>query len=182
MNDAALDFLKELVETPSPSGYEERNAAVFRSYVGAFADTVETDAMGSVIASVNPEGFPKIMLAGHIDEIGYQVSYIDENGYIFFSRVGGHDLTNAVGQRVQIHTAKGAVPGVIGKKPIHVMTPDERTKAPVLEGLWVDVGAVNRTETIDAGIQLGDAITIDAGFTRLVGDRAAARAAAHGLL
>lgn len=176
MNDAALDFLKELVETPSPSGYEERNAAVFRIYVGAFADTIETDAMGSVIASVNPEGFPKIMLAGHIDEIGYQVSYIDENGYIFFSRVGGHDLTNAVGQRVQIHTAKGAVPGVIGKKPIHVMTPDERTKAPVLEGLWVDVGAVNRTETIDAGIQLGDAITIDAGFTRLVGDRAAARA------
>jgi endoglucanase len=65
---------------------------------------------------------------------------------------------------------------VIGKKPIHVMTPDERTKAPLLEGLWVDVGAVNRTETIDAGIQLGDAITIDAGFTRLVGDRAAARA------
>lgn len=176
MNDTAFNFLKDLVETASPSGYEEKNAHLFFTYVSTFADTVEIDSMGSVIASVNPEGFPRIMLAGHIDEIGFQVSYIDDQGFIYFTRIGGHDYSNAVGQRVVIHTDSGPVPGVIGKKPIHVMTPEERTKAPLIEGLWVDIGCVNKQETLSSGVTLGDAITIDACLTRLLGDRLTARA------
>jgi len=174
--ESALAFLKTLLETPSPSGYEEANAAHFRAYVAEFADSVTTDPLGSVVATVNPGGFPKVMLAGHIDEIGFLIHYIDDNGYCYFKGIGGHDLSNAVGQRLTVHTAKGPVPGVIGKKPIHLLKPEERGKSVSYEDLWIDIGCTSKDETVAAGIRVGDPATYVDGFTQLAGDRVTARA------
>ena len=174
--ESALAFLQRLVETPSPSGYEEPNAAHFREYVASFADKVETDPLGSVVATVNPGGFPKVMLAGHIDEIGFLIHYIDDSGYCYFKGIGGHDLSNAVGQRLTVHTSKGPVPGVIGKKPIHLLKPDERGKSVSYEDLWIDIGCTSKEETVAAGIRVGDPATYTDGWTRLAGDRVTARA------
>lgn len=176
ITDSALAFLQRLVETPSPSGFEEPNAAHFRDYVADFADSVTTDALGNVIAAVNPEGSPRVMLAGHIDEIGFLIHYIDDNGYCYFRPIGGHDLSNLIGQRVTIQTSSGPVPGVIGKKPIHLLKADERGKPVELEDLWIDVGCTSRAETLDAGVRVGDPATYAYGMTRLVGDRITARA------
>ena len=177
-SDASLDFLRTLLETPSPSGFEGANAENFRNYVAPFADTVETDPMGSVIASVTGKiNGPRIMLAGHIDEIGFLIHYISDDGVLYFRSIGGHDNTVIVGQRVVIQTDNGPVQGVVGKKPIHLLLPDERSKGTEMYDLWIDVGAIGgRDEIKEMGIQVGDAVTYADGMTRLSGDRITARA------
>ncbi len=176
-SDESVAFLQRLVETPSPSGYEGPNAAHFREYVAPFADAVATDPMGNTIAVVNPEGSPRVMLAGHIDEIGFLVHYIADDGYCYFRPIGGHDNFVIVGQRVQVHTRNGALPGVIGKKPIHLLDEDERKKKPELHDLWIDLGVTGgRAEVEAAGVRVGDPVTYAVGMTRLLGDRVAARA------
>ena len=169
-------FLYTLLETASPSGFEEPNAAHYRDYVSTFADFVATDAMGNVIAGVNPDGFPRVMLAGHIDEIGFLIHYIDENGFCYFRTIGGHDTAVLVGQRVVVQTSKGPVPGVIGKKPIHLLTQEERGKVPELKDLWIDLGVTSRDEVAEAGVQIGDPAVYADGVTELIGDRITARA------
>jgi endoglucanase len=177
ISDESYAFLTRMLETASPSGFEERNAANVREYADAFADSIETTPMGSVIAAVNPAGSPRVMLAGHIDEIGLLIHYIDDAGYCYFRTIGGHDLVNNVGQRVLVHTRRGPVAGVIGKKPVHLIPADERGKKVELEDLWIDIGVTGgRDETLSAGVQVGDCATIDVGVTRLRGDRIAARA------
>jgi endoglucanase len=175
--DAALAFLERLIETPSPSGFEAPNARHFREYVAPFADEVTTDPMGSTIAVVNPAGSPRVMLAGHIDEIGFLVHYIADEGYCYFRPIGGHDNVVIVGQRVVVHTRNGPLPGVIGKKPIHLLDDEDRNKKPELHDLWVDLGATGgRDEVLAAGVRVGDPVTYAAGMTRLLGDRVAGRA------
>jgi putative aminopeptidase FrvX len=175
--DAALAFLERLLSTPSPSGFEGPNAANYREYVASFADEVYTDPMGNVIAAVNPEGNPRVMLAGHIDEIGFLVHYISDDGYLYFRPIGGHDNAVIIGQRVAVHTSKGSVSGVIGKKPIHVLNADERGKAVELQDLWVDLGVTGgKDEALALGVRVGDPVTYEVGMTKLSGDRIAARA------
>jgi len=175
--DSARAFLKQLVETPSPSGFEERNAAHFREYVAPFADSVVTDPLGSVVATVNPEGSPRVMLAGHVDEIGFLIHYISDEGYCYFRGIGGHDPVVPVGQRVTVQTSEGPVEGVIGKKPIHLLSEEERGKKVQLHDLWVDLGATGgRAEVEAAGVRVGDPVTYAYGFTELLGQQAAARA------
>jgi putative aminopeptidase FrvX len=177
ISDAALAFLLRLVETPSPSGFEGPNAAHFREYVAPFADSVTTDALGNVIAAVNPEGSPRVMLAGHIDEIGFLITYISDEGYCYFRTIGGHDNAVIVGQRVTVHTANGPMGGVIGKKPVHVLTAEERGKPVELQDLWIDLGVTGgKDEVAAAGVRVGDPATYDIGMTRLLGDRITARA------
>ncbi|MDX1935204.1 MAG: M42 family metallopeptidase [Capsulimonadales bacterium] len=177
MTDAALAFLQRLLETPSPSGFEEPNATNFREYVTPFADSVTTDAMGNVIAAVNPKGSPRIMLAGHMDEIGFLIVHISDEGMCYFRGIGGHDNAVIVGQRVTIHTSRGPIEGVIGKKPIHLLTSEERGKAVEMQDLWVDIGATGgKDEVAAAGVRVGDPVTYNVGFTRLQGDRVTARA------
>lgn len=177
LTDAAVSFLEKLLTTPSPSGFEGPNTAHFREYVGAFADEVRTDAMGNLIAAVNPEGSPRIMLAGHVDEIGFLVHYISDEGYLYFRPIGGHDNAVIIGQRVTVHTSDGPVNGVIGKKPVHVLTTEERGKALELQDLWIDVGATGgKEEALATGVRVGDPVTYDVGMTRLSGDRITARA------
>jgi endoglucanase len=108
MRAESLAFLKELVEAPSPSGYEQPAAEVFRTHVQPIADAVSTDVMGSVHAVLKgTAGGPSVMIAGHIDEIGFMVTYITEEGYCAFAPIGGHDPQILPGARVDVHTKSG---------------------------------------------------------------------------
>ncbi|MBI5707104.1 MAG: M42 family metallopeptidase [Armatimonadetes bacterium] len=173
MRKESLHFLKEIVNTPSPSGYEERAAEVYRAYTGPFADKVTTDVHGNVAAILNPDAKMKIMLAGHMDEIGFIVHYIDDQGYLYFKGIGGHDGTIPVGQRVWVH-GKKRVPGVIGRKAIHLLDEEERRKKVELRDLWIDIGASTRAEA-EKLVSLGDVATFQVEFQALLGDRATAR-------
>jgi endoglucanase len=174
MRNESLAFLKKLANAPSPSGYEEPAAEVYREYTSDFADKVTTDSHGSVQAILNPNAKTRIMLAGHIDEIGFIVHYINDDGLLFFSGVGGHDSIIPVGQRVWIHTAKGKVPGIIGRKPIHLIEAAERSKSPKLHDLWIDIGAASG-DAAKAKIALGDPVTFQYEFQKLMDGRATAR-------
>jgi endoglucanase len=173
MND---EFLARLLDAPGPSGFETRAARVWREEAETFADGVDVDVSGNTVASVNPEGRPRVMLAGHVDEIGLQVTHIDDEGYLYVDGIGGWDPQVLVGQRVRLLARARDVPGVIGKKAIHLMQEDERTKASKMKDLWVDVGASSRDEAHGLGIRVGDPMVLDQGMIHLAGDRIASRA------
>ena len=160
MNAHSLDFLKRLLSTPGPSGDEAAAARVWRDEAGAFADRVWGDVRGSAFA-VLEGGAPRVLLAGHVDEIGIMVSYIDDDGYLSFSGVGGWDSQVLVGQRVRLIGKQGDVIGVIGKKPIHLMKSEEREKASKIEDLWIDIGAQSRAEAQER-LRVGCVGVIDA--------------------
>jgi endoglucanase len=169
----SLDFLKAIVNVPSPSGYEEQAADIYRDYTKAFADKITTDVHGNVAAILNPDASMKVMLAGHMDEIGFIVHYINDDGLLYFSTIGGQDSVIPVGQRVWVH-GKRKVTGVIGRKAIHLLEEEERKKKPEIKDLWIDIGASNRAEAEDI-VSLGDVATYQYEFQELVGDRATAR-------
>ncbi len=156
MDATALDFLKRLLDSAGPSSYETVPARTWRTEAERFADQVEADVSGNSFASLNPGVTPRIMLAGHIDEIGVMVSYIDDEGYLTFDPIGGWDHQVFVGQRVQLLGSAGAVTGVIGKKAIHLMDKDDREKVSKAEDLWIDIGATSRKEA-EARVRIGDA-------------------------
>ncbi|MBS1717030.1 MAG: M42 family metallopeptidase [Armatimonadetes bacterium] len=173
MRAESLDFLVEMVNTPSPSGYEERAAEVYRKYTKPFADEVRTDSHGNTYAILAPDAPMKIMLAGHMDEIGLIVHYIDDQGFLYFKTIGGHDSTVMVGQRVWVH-GKKKVAGVLGRKAIHLLEEDERKKKPEVKDLWIDIGASSRAEAEEL-VSLGDVATYQWEFQKMLGDRATAR-------
>ena len=171
-----IDFLERLLNAAGPSGFEVAPARVWRQEAEGFADQVWTDVTGNSFASVNPDGRPRVMMAGHVDEIGLQVTHIDKDGFLYFDGIGGWDPQVLVGQRVRILGRDGEVPGVIGKKPIHLMLVADRTKASRIRDLWIDVGAEDREATVKLGLRVGDPAVIDASLVRLAGDRIASRA------
>ena len=173
MRPESLEFLKEIVNCPSPSGYEEKAAVLYRNYCKDFADEIHTDVHGNVTATLNPNAEMKIMLAGHMDEIGFIVHYIDDQGLLYFSTIGGHDSAIIVGQRVWVH-GKEMVAGVIGRKAIHLLDDDERKKKPEVKDMWIDIGASTKAEAEEI-ISLGDVATYQWEFQTLLGDRAVAR-------
>src|SRR3990172_2762752 len=133
-------FLKALQETPSPSGFEQPVQRIVRKRMKRFAGSIETDVHGNVIVGLNPKGSPKVMLAGHCDQIGLMVNYIDDNGYLFVLAIGGIDPSVLPGLRVVVHTKHGPIDAVIGRKPVHVLKPEERGVKIQLRQLFVDVG------------------------------------------
>ena len=171
-----ISFLERLLDAPGPSGFEVRAARVWREEAEAFASDVKVDVSGNSYATVNPGGSPSVMLAGHIDEIGLQVTHVDEQGFLYVDEIGGWDPQVLVGQRVTVLAKDGDVPGVIGKKAIHLIQPDERSKASKTSQLWVDVGAKDRDAASDLGIRVGDPLVIAQGMVRLAGDLIASRA------
>lgn len=173
MRTESLQFFKSLVNEPSPSGYEEGAAEVYRGYAKRFADEVSTDSHGSVCAVLNPKAEMKIMLAGHIDEIGFVVHYISDEGLLYFSTVGGHDSAIVVGQRVWVHGQK-RIAGVIGRKAIHLLDSKEREEKPKITDMWIDIGAGSKAEAQEY-VRLGDCVTYQWEFQELLGDRACAR-------
>lgn len=158
-----IDFLKKLLSAPGPSTAEVRPARVWRAEAEAFADTVTTDVRGNTFAVLNGTNAnaPRVLLAGHIDEIGIIVSYIDDDGFIYFAGVGGWDGQVLVGQRIRLLGQNGDVIGVIGKKAIHLMKPDEREKASKIEDMWIDIGVKNRAEALQH-VRVGTVGVIDA--------------------
>lgn len=175
MRQESLDFLKQLVTTPSPSGYEEEIQKVCKKYVTPYADKIYKDVHGNQFAVKNPNGKLRVMLAGHVDEIGLMVNHIDDKGFITFTTIGGIDTAILGGQRVVIHGAKGKVPGAIGRTAIHLTDQEDRGKALKLHQMWIDIGAKNKKEA-EKLVAVGDAITIEAGFLELQDDKVVARA------
>lgn len=174
MQKSSFDFLKRLVDTPSPSGYEQRAQRVFRDRVAAYTKEIRTDVLGNVYATLNPGGSPRIMLAGHVDEIGFQVRYINDDGMLYFGSVGGHDTLITVGQRVTVHTTSGPVTGVLGRTAIHLLDPEERKKMPALDDLWIDIGAKDKADA-ESVVAIGDCVTYQHELQRLRGDLCVAR-------
>ena len=153
-----------------------RAARVWREEAATFAADVRVDVNGNSFASVNPGGSPRVMLAGHIDEIGLQVTHIDEDGFLYVDEIGGWDPQVLVGQRVTILGREGDVTGVVGKKAVHLMTTEDRAKASKTKNLWVDVGAKGREEATSLGLRVGDPAVLAQKMVRLAGDRIASRA------
>ncbi|AQT69656.1 Putative aminopeptidase YsdC [Anaerohalosphaera lusitana] len=175
MNKTSEKFLQQLLEAPSPSGFEQPAAKVFRDYVKKDVDQLITDAHGNTITVLNPKAKFKFMLAGHIDEIGLMVTHIDKDGYIYTAQVGGMDPALLIGQRVKILTEKGNVFGVIGRKAIHHMTPDERGKGVKMDNIWVDIGADSK-EDAQKRVEIGDPMVIDVPYRRMTDDKIVSRA------
>lgn len=175
MKDISRNFLTRLLETIGPSGYEEGPAAVWRNEAECFATSVRGDVHGSSHAVINPGGRPRVMLAGHIDEIGFVITHIDDDGFLSFAPVGGWDSQVAVGQRVTIKTRSGPIAGVMGKKPIHVIDPDDRKKVTKLEDLWIDIGATSAKDAT-AAVEIGDPVVLRWGCEELRNGRIVSRA------
>lgn len=160
LSPSSIAFLKRLLDTPAPSGFETAAARVWRAEAESFADKVSADVAGNSIAEVNPGGSPTVMLDGHIDEIGVIVQYIDDDGYVYISPIGGWDAQVLVGQRIRFVGNDGDVLGVVGKKPIHLMKTDDREHASKFTDLWVDIGATKREEA-ESRLSVGDPGVID---------------------
>jgi putative aminopeptidase FrvX len=166
MESAARELLVKLLETPSPSGYERPIQDVVRAYVGDFADRVTTDLHGNVIASKNPDARLRVMFAGHCDQIGMLISHYHDNGFLHAQTIGGWDAQQLIGQRMTIWTAKGPLPAVISRKPIHLLTEEERKQVVKLEDLWLDIGAKTKDEAKEL-VRIGDPVTLRLGFQEM---------------
>ena len=162
-------FFKDLVIAPSPSGFEQPAQEVYRNFVKPFADKVTTDVHGNVIAFKKGKGKLRLMFSGHADEIGLMVNYVDNNGYIWFQPIGGVDTGLLPGLRVNIYHNGKKIRGVLGKKPIHLLKPEDRKHAAKLRDLWIDIGAKNKKDALKR-VSIGDPITFDLGMDTLKGD------------
>ena len=175
MREASLHFLKTLVNTPSPVGHETRGQRVWLDYVRKFAEETFSDSYGNCVAVLNKGGSPRIMLAGHADEIAMAVNFIDDNGYIYVRRMGGVDAAITKAQRVVIHTRRGPVKGVVGNVAPHLTRQEGDPKPPKIHDLFIDIGVSKRTD-VEKLVRVGDPITLVDEFDVLRGDLAVARA------
>lgn len=175
MRKESLAFLKDMVHTPSPSGFEAEIQKLCKDYIKPYVDDIYKDVHGNQYHVRNPKGKLRVMLAGHVDEIALMVNHINDKGFLSFVPIGGVDPSVLDGQRVQVHGAKGPVAGVIGRKAIHLMEQEERGKALPMHQMWVDIGASDRKDA-ESVVAVGDPITIDVGYIELRNDVVVARA------
>ena len=176
MHPESFGFLKALAEAPSPSGYEQPVQKVFREYIRDHVDEVQTDVLGNAFGLIkgSGKGKPTVMLAGHCDEVGFMVQYIDENGFLYFASIGGVDEQVLPGKRVWVHTQKGPIMGVVGRKPIHLIDPKDREKVAKVHEQFIDVGARDKKEAKKV-CNIGDPITFVGDLEKLLGDRVVSR-------
>ncbi len=174
MKKRSIQFLEKLVQSISPSGYEDEVAAVWQAEAAAFADKVHCDLHGSSHAIVNAGGSPRIMFAGHYDEIGFVITHIDDQGYLWIAPVGGWDAQIPQGQRVTIRGRNGHVRGVIGKVPIHLQDDEARKRIMKVKELWVDIGADSR-KAAEKRVAIGDPLVLGYDFEELDGGLVAGR-------
>ncbi|MFL5850800.1 MAG: M42 family metallopeptidase [Solirubrobacteraceae bacterium] len=169
------DLLSSLLTAPGPSGYETAPARVWREAAAEFGAEVSGDVVGSSVARVTGTGDgPLTIVVGHIDEIGLVVRHIDDKGYLWFGGIGGWDPQILVGQRVEVVTRDGSLPGVVGKKPIHLLKDEERKKAPELKDLHIDIGAKDGDEARSL-VRIGDVAVIAGEPVELLGERVVSR-------
>ncbi len=174
-NYTVPEFLAELMATRSPSGQEMESAAVYDKYVEPAADSYEKDVLRNRIATLNPGGDPCVLLAGHLDELGFVIKYINDKGFLFFDTIGGHDRIMIPGRRVRIKTKNGIVTGVTGKRAIHLMDAKEREAVPKIHQMWIDIGVKSKEEAQKL-VRLGDMATYDHEFELFNGSTGVARA------
>lgn len=175
-NSATIpDFLEALLSARSPVGFEGEAHKALDRFLQPDADEYAADALGNRIATLNPQGDPVVMLAGHMDELGLIIKHIDDKGFLYFDTLGGHDLTMVSGRRVVILTANGEVKGVTGKRAIHLMSEEDRKKVPQIHDLWIDIGAGSRKEA-EKRVRIGDPAVYDMGFEFINGSIGTARA------
>lgn len=169
MKDYQRAVLRTLLSTPGPSGFEQATSRVWREEAGTFAQHVDHDVLGNSYAFLNRERSPLVVIEGHIDEIGFIITYIDDDGFVWFDKIGGWDDQVIVGQRVSITTASGTVAGVIGKKAAHLLKPADRERVTQADDLWIDIGAGARADA-EARVEVGDPVVIDVPLLELADD------------
>ncbi len=172
---SAPAFLTDLLKAKSPSGAEAQAQAVYDRYVKPSAQTYANDALGNRLASLNDKGAPTLMLAGHMDELGLIITYVNKDGFIYFDTIGGHDRSIISGRRVIIQTANGLVKGVTGKRAVHLMDEGDRKKVPEIHEIWIDIGAKSKAEALRR-VAIGDVATYDHEFELISGSIGTARA------
>jgi len=168
-------FLVDLLNARSPTGHEYEAQEVVDRFVEPRVDAYRKDTMGNRFATVNPEGDPRVLFAGHIDELGLIVSYINDQGFLYFDTLGGHDKSMISGRRVSILTRNGIVRGVTGKRAIHLMSPDDRKKVPETHEIWIDIGVKSKAEA-EKVVRIGDPAVYDQSFELVRGSVGVARA------
>lgn len=168
-------LLEEFSNAHGISGHEKRVRALLEKKLKPYVDEIRTDNMGNLIATKRGKG-PRVMLAAHMDEIGFMVKYIDDSGYIYISRSGGWFDQTLLNQRVIIHTDKKDIFGVIGSKAPHVMKPEERKQVVEIRNMYIDIGAKDKKDVVAAGVEIGDTVTIDRDYRRLMNDLVSGKA------
>src|SRR5712671_2863209 len=175
MREQSLNFLRTLVNTPSPVGHETRGQRVWLDYAKQYSDESFSDAYGNCVAVLNKGGSPRLMLAGHADEIAMVVNYITDDGFIYVRKMGGVDAAITKAQRVVIHSRNGPVKGVVGNVAPHLMKEEKDPKPPKIHDLFIDIGTSSRPES-EKLVRTGDPITLTDEFDLLRNDLAVARA------
>ena len=171
----APQFLVDLLDARSPTGHEYEAQSVVDRHIEPVVDVYRKDTMGNRFATVNPGGDPSVLFAGHIDELGLIITYINDKGFVYFDTLGGHDKTMISGRRVSILTKDGVVKGVTGKRAIHLMSPEDRKKVPDTHEIWIDLGVKNKAEA-EALVRIGDTAVYDQSFELIRGSVGVARA------
>ncbi|TFB24984.1 M42 family peptidase [Filobacillus milosensis] len=170
--DETLTMLKDLTDAKGIPGNEREPREVMKKYIASHAEEVTTDHLGSLIAKkTGEENGPKVMVAGHLDEVGFMVTRIDDKGFIFFQPVGGWWNQVMLAQRVTIMTREGDLTGVIGSKPPHILSPEARKKPVEIKDMFVDIGASSREEAEEFGVRPGDSIVPYFEFTQMKNDK-----------
>ncbi len=159
-DDKALSVLKQMIESFGPSGFERETAQIIKEYMKAYADEILTDKLGSVIFLLRGQNErPHLLLAGHIDEVGFVISGIDEKtGFLSFNPLGGWFDQVLLSQRVVVRTEKGDLHGVIAAKPPHLLSDEERNKVVTQDKMYIDIGATSGKEAMEAGVKIGDPV------------------------
>ena len=168
MDASGYQFFLQAIETPSPSGYEQQMQSLVAKYLDGYAESSRIDVHGNYIATAGDTSGPRLMLAGHCDQIGMLVSHIDEEGFVYAQTIGGWDPQQLIGQSMTIWTDNGPLPAAISRKPIHLLTTEERGRVVRLDELWLDIGAVNGEDAREK-IRIGDPITLDLRMRPLLG-------------
>jgi putative aminopeptidase FrvX len=169
------DLLHDLLTAAGPSGFEARPARVFAEAARSFADSVDVDAYGSVYATVREGARPKVLIAGHVDEIGLLITHVDEQGFLYLTGLGGWDPPQLIGQRITVLGRAGDVVGVVGRKPAHLLEEADRNKPVKLTDLWIDIGARDRDDALKH-VAAGDAAVIAQPVVELLNGRLVSKA------
>jgi endoglucanase len=169
MDDHRKMFLSSLLTSPGPSGFEQAPARVWRGEAETFADLVDRDVLGNSYAWLGDPSGTVVVIEGHIDEIGFIVTYVDDDGFIWFDKIGGWDDQVIVGQRVRIAAAGGDVQGVIGKKAAHLLKQADRSKVTEASDLWIDICAANKDDALGR-VEVGDPVVLDVAPLQLTED------------
>ncbi|AYV67418.1 MULTISPECIES: M42 family metallopeptidase [Niallia] len=157
--DETLTMLKDLTDAKGIPGNEKEPREIMKKYIAEYADEVTTDNLGSLIAKkVGQANGPKIMVAGHLDEVGFMITRIDDKGFLYFQTVGGWWSQVMLAQRVTIVTSKGEITGITGSKPPHVLSPEARKKPIDLKDIFIDIGASSKEEAMEWGVKPGDMV------------------------